>query len=140
MEDMLKRAAATPGVGEYSRTIHNDYSGGVLFPVQRKEMVEQSPGPGDYSPVTSSLSPSGACSFSEDGTPTHLETLIKRAAALPGPADYDSARSCFPARSHSSPSRLFSTVKKTMNSLRFTKMALSFGKTKTNRMASMRAK
>lgn len=124
LEVMLKRAAETPGVGDYSASIQNNYDGGVQFPCTRKVMVDRVPGPGAYSPTNSSFSSKGVACFSEASTPTHLETVIKRAAESPGPADYNTSKSCFPSRSQSSPSRLFQMVGKTLkHSLRFAKAA-----------------
>lgn len=91
---------------------------------RQKEQEAQSytsPGVGDYNIARDGFTADGGVPF-QCKTDTTFESIVKKASELPGPGDYDTARSCFPKRSSSSPSRLIDTIRKTCDTVKLVNM------------------
>ena len=94
MDKVLQRSQTIPGPSSYSdgvnkSSIHGD---GMRFTtaLKFKKNNNKNPGPGEYTPVKSTLKTNGVSHFLTDST-RHLDKIVQHAASIPGPADYGAA-------------------------------------------------
>lgn len=92
MDTVLKRGKTVPGPALYSDGVNKSSvhkKEGMRFSRALRIRVDKSrsPGPCKYSPSSSTLKTSGVSQFPADTTRT-FDTIQRRAAEIPGPADY----------------------------------------------------